>query len=646
MSGLLSIGGIVSGLDIDSLLAKLEQAERAPITRMQKQGSVLASKTEAWNAANTRLLGVKNAALSLANLNTAALTSATSSESSIAASTTASAITGDYTFTVESVASYHQLTSQTFSATNTALGDGSFTLTANGKTLAITTDGKTLADLRDAINTQSDVGVKALIVSDGAATPQYRLLLTAQTMGRDGAITVNSTLPAGGPVMQELQAATNTVLRFGSGANAFTVERSGLTVSDVVPGVSLTMSAASAGKSTTIHVATDLSVVKANLSSLVAQYNALHDFVTQQNTYNATAKSSGTLFGEYALQQALGDVSSALMSPVAGLPATLNSLGQLGITTDLTGHLSLNDTTFDTMATANPDGVKRLFTATGTSSNSHLGYIASTAATKASGADGYQVDVTQAATQTRLTLATALPETTTGDEVLTVNLTHVQITAGMTAAQVAAAINSAKSGVTATLTGADGTGTGNYLTLTTDTYGTSGHVSVVSNMLAGSLGIGSSTISDILPGSAVVVAGLDIAGTINGAAATGAGRLLTSSAGNATGLAVLLDHDGLGDAGRIVFTRGIGALANDVLANLTDSVTGTVKNSLDSITAQTKVLTDAITSIDASVVRDMERIRTQFNSMETALSKLQNQASQLSSLLGSLATTSSSSSSS
>jgi flagellar hook-associated protein 2 len=646
MSSTMAISGVISGMDTDSIMTKLESLERQSITRLQTQKTTLTAKTTAWNNANTRLLAVKTAASALANLATATLTSATSSDSSITATATAGAVTGDYTFAVDTVATYHQLTSQTFTATDTALGDGTFTLSAVGKSVAIdTTGGMTLAGLRDAINAQSDVGVKALIVSDGASTPQYRLLLTAQTIGEDGAITANSTI-IGGPTMTELQAAHNTVLRFGSGDTAFTVERSGLSISDVIPGVTLGVTAASAGKTTTIHVATDFSTVKSNLNTLITQYNNLLDFVGQQNTYNSDAKTTGTLFGEYALQRALSDVSSGLMTPVSGLSSTLNSLSQLGITTDLSGHLSLDTKTFETATAANPDSVTRLFTAAGTSSGSHLSYVTATASTQPNGSAGYAVNITQAATQTRLTLPTALPDATTNAETLTINLTHVQITAGMTAAQVVEAINNAGASATASLTGADGTGTGNFLTLTTKTYGATGHVSVVSANPSGSLSIGTSTISDTAPGSGVAVAGLNIAGTINGAAATGAGRVLTSSEGPATGLAVMMDSDATGDVGTMVFTRGIGARVNDVLSALTDSVSGTIKSQLDSITAQQDVLDDAITGEDERVTRAMERMRTQFNSMETALGKLQNQAAQLSSLLSSMSTSSSSSSSS
>lgn len=641
----MSISGMVSGLQTDSIIAKLQQVEQAPITRMQTQQKTLSTKMDAWSSLNTRALAVKSKAADLADLLENQTKRVTSSSDTISASATSSATTGTYTFKVESLASYHQITTQAYTDTDTtSVGSGTYKMTVDGTATTLNVDNLSLSGLRDAIN-NSDAGVQAMIVSTGGTAPEYRLVLTSDTLGSAGAITVESTLTGGvPPTLTDLHAASDTKLTFGSGDNAFSITRSKTTLDDVITGVTINLTQDSEGETTTLTVKQDTTSVKSGIQDLVTQYNALLDYIAQETTYNSDSGETGPLFGEYQAESLKSQLASQLTGQVDGLSTDLSTVSQLGIAFNDNGRLEIDSDTLTTALKDNLQGVLRLFAASGTSTNTALTYAGSDENTQASGAAGYAINITAAATQARLSIGTTgsgLPSALGQDETLTIGSTKIELLSGMSQAQVLAAVNAkaTDTGVRAYLTGADGTGAGNYLTFIRTAYGTGSKVDVVSSVAAGetSTGIGTTAISSSNPGADNIgAAGRDVVGTINGEAATGSGQLLTSAAGKAKGLQLLVTGTTTGDYGNFVYTVGVGARIDHSLNFVTDATSGNLQQLQESLQKQIDELGKNITSDQESVNRYMDRVRNQFNGMEVALSKLQNQASQLTSLIAQL----------
>lgn len=645
MAGLMSVSGIASGLQTDSILAKLQQVEQAPITRLQQQQQELGNKIQAWNALNTRVLAVKDKAAALAKLSQNVSRSVSSSSEDVSASATSSAGVGTYTFTVDSLASYHQMTSQSFSDTDvTSIGSGTFTLTSDGKTTEIDVDHLTLDGLRNAINS-SDAGVQAMIVSTGGTNPSYRLVLTSEQLGSAGSISIGGTLSGGtAPALTTLQAAADTTLTFGSGANAFQVTRSANKITDVITGVTLNLNDDSVGKTVTLTVSQNGNSIRNAVQDLVTQYNAMLDFVTQQSSYDQDSGETGILFGEYQMTQIQSQVSSLLTGQVAGLPAEMSSVSLIGLSFDDKGKMQLDTETLNKAIEKDVDSVLRLFSASGTTENSSIQFISADENTKPSNTAGYTVNITQAAVQAKLTMETTgdgLPATLGQNETLTINAKTVELTAGMTPAQIIAAINAktGDTGVRASLTGADGSGNGNFLSLTRTAYGSGYSLNVVSSVAADatSTGIGTTALTPAAPGTGNIgVAGRDVTGTINGEVAVGQGQLLTSSNGESKGMKLMVTGTTTGDYGSLVFSLGVGARIDAALEFVTDSDDGSLQQVQDSLQKRIDAMDNDIESMQESVERYMTRMRSQFNAMEVALSKLQNQGSQLSGLLAQL----------
>jgi flagellin len=162
-----------------------------------------------------------------------------------------------------------------------------------------------------------------------------------------------------------------------------------------------------------------------------------------------------------------------------------------------------------------------------TSTDSDVTYLTSTSATTGG---AYAVAVTTAGERAVAQNGTAQTSNLAAAEVLTVNGVNITLNAGLSQAQVIDRVNefTGQTGVVAEDNG------GNTRLYTTQ-YGSAATISVVSDTAAAvdSSGFGTTVIND---------AGVDIAGTIGGAAATGLGNVLTSSSGPATGLALQLGN--------------------------------------------------------------------------------------------------------
>lgn len=638
MSGTSYISGVISGLKTDEILAQLETVAKAPVLQMQTQKATWAAELAAWQAVNSKLLSLKQAAAALALQSGFATKSVTSSnESLVTASVVGAATAGDYSFSVESLATAHRVATQGFSDDDVLVGNGTVEITVGtGETVSIQADGLSLAGLRDAIN-RSDAGVTAFIVSDGTEGTPYRLVITSDTTGTAGEMNLAVNLSGGTtPVFTETQAAADAEISLGTG---LTITRSSNTINDLIPGVTLRLHGYAPGQSVTLSIANDTDALKAKIEDFVAQYNAFVSFVESQWSYDVDSGQTGTLFGKTTLHQIQADLASRISSQISGLPSSLSLLSQVGIRLGNNGTLSLDETKLDDALADDFNGVMKLFTRYGEPSNINVSFVSGTEDTQPSGEAGYAVAITQAATHARVTAGAAQTAPLAADEELTINGVAISLTAGMTQTQVIAAINSSGARVVASATGADGAGSGQYLTLNSATYGENAEVSAVSDQSnsGGGSGIGNLLVTETSAagesGVGTGAAGLDVVGMINGEAAEGSGQILTSSAGDAEGLQLVITATAAGSYGTVVYTRGATAALDDMLEFLTDSDNSSVQASMDTLQEQIDDIDERITDTEAAVTRKMDRTRQQFNAMEAALAKLQTQGNFLSSQL-------------
>ena len=210
----------------------------------------------------------------------------------------------------------------------------------------------------------------------------------------------------------------------------------------------------------------------------------------------------------------------------------------------------------------------------------------------------------------------------------------------MTQAQVISQINAqqAMTGVVARATDANGEGTGAYLTLERVAYGSAYHVSAVSSRSnqggSDTSGIGSVEVSDAQPagesGTGTGAVGMDVAGTIGGWEASGAGQRITAKGGDAEGLALLVRATAAGSYGAVVFTVGAAEQAFRVALSATDLTTGTVATAQSSIGDLMDNVEEEIARLRGLIDAEQQRLRAAFTRMEEALGRLQSQSQFLS----------------
>ena len=645
MSSAASVGGLISGIDTNSLLDELYQLARAPINRLEARKEVLNQQSVAWAALEVRLLNFRTTASRLAapasfDLYSASATHADWQPGSglVSASASSGAVPGAYLLTVDALAQTHQLASQGYAdTTETEVGSGTISIAVGdaGPTI-IDVDTFTLAELRDAINA-ANAGVSAAIINDGSDTAPYRLILTSKTSGLDGEMTVTPSLAGGTPpTFADLQAAQDAQITLGSGAGAITVTSGSNTITEAIQGVTLNLLDADPATTVSVTVSRDTAALQNRVLDLVGTYNAVVDFFADQFYYDPEAEQTGALFANFQLQTIQQNLSAALTNSVVGLDAEFRSLSDLGIRTLSTGKLSVDSTALAAAIVDHLPDVIALFAAVGKTTDSAVSYLASTGDTQPSGAVGWAVDITQVARQARVTAGVAQTVALASAETLTLNGVNVSLTAGMTQTQVIDAINDLKNqtGVTASATDANGEGAGTYLTLTRMPYGSAYHlggVSTLSNQGGNDTsGLGAVTVTDQTPagesGTGTGAVGLDVEGTIGGEEATGAGRRLIAESGGPKGLQLLITAGSPGSYGTVLFTVGAGEAAFRVSVSATDTSDGTVALAQDYITDSLSDIDEEIARLETVVAQEQERLRAAFIRMEQALGRFQAQS--------------------
>jgi flagellar hook-associated protein 2 len=166
---------------------------------------------------------------------------------------------------------------------------------------------------------------------------------------------------------------------------------------------------------------------------------------------------------------------------------------------------------------------------------------------------------------------------------------------------------------------ADATG---HLVLTHNTYGNGGSFTTAET--GNLLWTG--------PGTRTVNNGKDVAGTINGEAATGSGQTLTGNSGQANIAGLVIQYTGTSqnaDIGTVNLTFGTAELFDRLLYNITDATSGYLSFKQESLQNSIKGYETRITDMETMLDQEKERMTAKFIAMETAMSKIQQQSNWL-----------------
>ena len=357
----ISFSGLGTGLDINSLVSQLVEAERTPVeNRINSAASKINSQLSALGTVKSALANVQSAFQKLqTSTTTASYKTTVQTDAGFTASASSTASAGSYQVEVVSLATTHKLSSSAF-AKDAAVGEGTLHLTAGESSYDVEiAEGATLADIAKAINTAS--GGKGVTASVVNADDGQHLVLNATGSGSAGALAVTTSGgdgglsalvydPSGTSTLQETVAAADAQVK----VDGFLRTAKSNTVSDLVPGLTLTLTKAKPGETFSLQVATDNSGLKSNLQSLVSMYNTANTVLRSVSSYNADTQTASALTGDSMVR----NLQQQLRSMVGGNSYELKALG-ISIATD--GTLSLDSTKLDSALAADPDSVNKLF---------------------------------------------------------------------------------------------------------------------------------------------------------------------------------------------------------------------------------------------------------------------------------------------
>ncbi len=610
------------GLDVQGIVSQLIALERAPEQNLNARRSALSRESSALASFEANL---KNLDSSLAQLTGPSALGARSVATSDASVSTASAASGSqagtYALTVTTLASTAALASVGSTSLATVLPHGSFAIkvgSAAPVTVAVGDGSDTLETLRDEINA-SGAQVQASVLYDGS---KYRLSLTSKVAGAAGATAVQDV--SSNPLQAALGFAGTSQARDADfRLNGLRMTRPTNQVTDAVAGLNLDLHV-DGGATAVITVSEDVEQQVASIRKFVDSYNTLTAQMRDQ-----LAKKGGDAgpLADLTTVRALMDKLKQIVSrSVQNIGGTLSNLRQAGMELQDDGSMTLDEAKLNA-ALASGD-IGDLFGVSTSATDARVS-VAAAPFTPATGA--YDVVVTAAAERATATGSEAIAEDGLAqDETLTFTqgtaTVSVDLDAGATLGQVVATLNDALAAGGIDVTAADD-GSGK-LKLTSLGFGSAAKVDVTSSTdAAGSTGVGTAGLH---------ASGVDVAGTIDGHAATGSGRRLAVTSGALNGLSLEIrarasDVSPAGTSlGKARVAVGAAEAMRSVLAGALRSNTGTIARERTTLSQRDKLLSDRIDQMERHLAQRQDLLTRQLTRADEALRRMSTLSSTLS----------------
>ncbi|QCX28575.1 flagellar filament capping protein FliD [Nocardioides jishulii] len=359
-----SISGLGSGLDTAGIVSQLMQLEAVPQSKLKSRVTSEESALKILQNLNSKVAALATKAGEVGKSTAWSSLTSTSSHEGVTATIAAGAAASSFTVDIQALATSHGETHLGTAAASDVLvpadADGKRLLTVthqDGTTATVDAGDGTLRGIVDGLNaTASGSGLRAtmLQVSPGA----YRLVVDAAATGAASSFTLTAadgSALLGGPEASRTRAGTDAQVE----VSGFTLTSSSNTFTDLMPGVTVTLSAkAKVGETAQVEVTRDASTHVATIKSFVDGINALLSDIDAQSAYNATTKKAGVLAGESGVRELRTALATSLY------PNDGSSMAALGLQVDRYGKLVFDEEKFATAYAADPTAVTQAFGST------------------------------------------------------------------------------------------------------------------------------------------------------------------------------------------------------------------------------------------------------------------------------------------
>lgn len=346
ISGGIHFTGLGSGTDFDSITEQLLKVEGIQKKRMETWRASWETKMKAFDELNTTMVELKS---TLQKLDTPAefVEKAVSSTSSTAlsAKADADAMEGSHSIIIGLLAENEVRISANYYTAEDAIltsNGGQFVYTYDGKTVTVdVASNTTLEGLANLITRDSDnPGIRAEVVK--MADDVYRLRILGMDLGSDHEITIDGSTTLTGftsDAVPRMKTAHDALVNV-DGINYL---RDTNYITDIIPGVKLTLKKADVGETINITVTQDKETIKENIKAFVDKVNEIRTALKEMTKVDKKTGKGSLLTGNYGLQMIESKLENVTAASAIGfLPWDkstgqgdyYSTLAQLGILTD------------------------------------------------------------------------------------------------------------------------------------------------------------------------------------------------------------------------------------------------------------------------------------------------------------------------
>jgi len=376
---MISLSGVGSGLDIQSLVSQLVAAEgQAKNASLSRRETEYRAQLSALGNLKSSLGNFQSAASKLASSdNLLKFSTSSNGEQYYTATADSTASQGSYSIEVLNLAVANKIASSGFTDKFATVGSGTLTISSGTSSfdVEIPTNveqpgAQTLQAITDAINAAKDnstVLASVVTVDDGLGGTEARLVITSRNTGTANSINItvadddNNSIDSSGLSalaydvstgtlnMSELSAAEDAVIK----VDTLQVTKASNTIDDVIEGVTLDLAKAEIGTLSSLTVTLDKVATKEGISSFVESYNSLVSTYTKLTAYDSETETAGVLIGDFFTRQVMSGVKELIRSNT-GNPS-YPTLFSAGIEIDTSGKMSLNSDRIDTLLNNEPE---------------------------------------------------------------------------------------------------------------------------------------------------------------------------------------------------------------------------------------------------------------------------------------------------
>ena len=359
--------GTGSGLDLNSLVEQLLQAERAPVeNRLNQREERFETQLSALGVFSGALSGLRDAARGLeSGRGLAARNAVSSNEQVLSATASEGTAPGRFDVRVLALAEADKRASQAFESRTDAIGTGTLNFTVGERSFSVDIDSSnnSLEGISQAINRSlTNAGVSASIINDAEGS---RLILSGRETGADNTIDLTVTNATGD--LGQLATPNLEVISAAADARAeidgFEVTSASNRIEGAIQGLTLDLAGVQGEEDAPVRVniTENRGATLEQVREFVTRYNGLVDVLNGLASYDPETEIAGPLQGNATVRSIASEVRSILTGIVPEAAPGSNTLTAIGITSQEGGTLRIDEGRLNQVIDERPQALQELF---------------------------------------------------------------------------------------------------------------------------------------------------------------------------------------------------------------------------------------------------------------------------------------------